>query len=330
MALPKAIQAQLDQAEAIQAQINGDVTENSETHQPEEQHHEPAANEPAIQPAPVATEPVQHQQNTPQQETWERKYHTLQGMYNADVPRLHQQVRDMGQTLQQLIAENAQLKAEHAKPQAVQQPAQVPLITDSDKEAFGSDLIDLADRIAKQNLAQYEAERKQMVSELNELRKQVGDVEQQVTVSAKDKFFVDLARGVPDWEAINVDQEFLNWLNEVDPIYGISRQAGLDKAFQALDASRMTNIFNAFKAASGRNKPQQTSSAQQQLQNQVAPTRSRLNPAPAATSEVGRIWTQKQIQQFYNERRRGFMDDAQAARIEAEIDQAVAEGRVSL
>lgn len=322
MALPKAIQAQIEQADAIVEQLQQGVTPPEDT----SAHEQGDDAAPAV-PQPVTIEPVVQPVPVQADDAWERKFHSLQGKYDAEVPRMAQQIREMGQSIQTLINENAELKAKAAQPVQAPEPV-AQLVTDSDREAFGQDLIDLADRIAKQNLAAMQGQNAKLEAELNELRSQVGNVGKQVSVSAEERFFTGLSSSVADWQDINADQGFLSWLDEIDPIYGLPRQAALDNAFGAKDVNRVAAIFNAYKTVSGRNKQVKP---QQSLESQVAPTRSRNTPAPVNNNgSNARIWSQADISAFYTEKRRGYMDDAQAARIEAEIEQAVAEGRVSL
>jgi hypothetical protein len=318
MPLPRAIQAQIEQADQIVNELNGVAPPEGETPAPGTPEPQLTAAPEPIEPAPPVTPPAP-------EENWERKFHSLQGKYDAEVPRLSQQVRDMGQQLQALIAENTQLKAAPAP--AAPAAKQEVLVTDKDTEAFGSDLIDLADRIAKQNMAVYEADRRAMAAEIKELKGMVGSVGQKQQMTTEQVFWRDLGSAVPDWEAINKDQAFIAWLGEVDPVYGMPRQAGVDNAFDRLDAPRMAAIFNAYKTLTGTARPPKTPS--QELSSQVAPTRSRNTPAPTGgDAPQGKVWSQQEIADFYNAKRRGYMDDKEAARTEQEIESAVAEGRV--
>jgi hypothetical protein len=316
MSLPKAIQQQVEVADAMVAQMNGQTPPPGETDVnpdnpdgtlPPEPQAKTVSPEPQPNPAPVVPE-----------ETWQAKFFTLKGKYDAEVPRLHAQVRELNTQVQQLITE-AQTRA--------QAPAQEPaktLITEHDKEAFGSDLLDLIDRATETKIAGFRDRESQLQSEIAELKGKLGRVDETIGSSSKELFIERLAKQVPDWEAMNVDQGFLAWLAEVDPVYGLPRQAALNNAYESLDANRTAAIFKQFKALTApavqQNKPN--------LQSQVAPTRSRTSPAPANSAGDKRIFTQGDIAQFYDQWRRGFIDEAEAVRIEQEIAVATTEGRV--
>lgn len=321
MALPKAVQQQIEDADRLVAEINGDKTGNGQNPNPEtgegNQPQEPATTVVEPAPAPVSQEPV----NTIPEEKWENKYHTLKGMYDAEVPRLHSQVRELNQQVQQLIADAAAAKA-----QVPQENSAPSLITEQDKEAFGPDLIDLIERATESKVSTFRQREAELVSEIGQLKARLGDVTERQGISDKDRFLAGLGQQVPDWEALNVNQGFLAWLNEVDPVYGLPRQVALTNAYENLDVARVATIFKAYKslvAPAQANKPK----VNQELQRQVAPTRSGNTSDPADSSSQ-QIWTQSDIAQFYEEARRGLIDSEDVVRIEKEIHAAVSEGRV--
>ena len=315
MALPKAIQKQVDDADAFVAQMTGQ-TGNTET-DPNLAPNPASAPEPPQLPISQEPEP----KPTIPEETWERKYLTLKGMYDAEVPRLHAQMREMNGQVQQLIAENATARVQ----QTVTQPSTAKtLITEQDKEAFGSDLLDLIDRASEQKVAEFRSQNAHLVSRIEELQGKLGNVTERQVVSDKDKFLANLSAQVPNWETLNIDQGFLAWLAEVDPVYGLPRQVALTNAYESLDANRTAIIFNQYQ---GKVAPMQQKPSQQ-LQSQVAPTRSRASPAPATSAGDKSIWSQDQIANFYNEGIKGHLDQAEAERIEKDINAAYAEGRI--
>lgn len=320
MALPRAIQQQAEQADALVSQINGQTGEPINPETDPSPSPDPQLNEP--QPQPISQE-TQPKPAPVADDVWERKYLTLKGMYDAEVPRLHAQVREMTTQVQTLIAEAAAAKA--VQPKTEPAPTK-SLVTEQDKEAFGSDLLDLIDRATESKIAGFRDRESQLLGQIEELKGKLGNVSERQVVSDKDRFLSVLSQQVPDWEALNTDQGFLTWLAEVDPVYGLPRQAALNNAYEVLDATRTAAIFKQFKAMTA---PAPAQQGKPNLQSQVAPTRSRTSPAPAASSSASsRIFTQGEIGQFYEEWRRGFFDEADAVRMEKEIVAAINEGRV--
>jgi hypothetical protein len=324
MALPKAVQQQLEEADRIVADINGEKTgeDSSETNPVNQQVDQNIQADPPLNDLPPDNTVSQEtRQSEIPEEKWAHKYHTLKGMYDAEVPRLHSQMREMQTQMQQLIADKAAVEATKVEQKQVVES----LITEQDKEAFGPDLIDLIERATESKVGTLREREAQLVQEIKELKGQLGSVSERQVVSDKDRFLVGLGQQVSDWEALNVDQGFLAWLQQVDPVYGIPRQAALANAYEILDVNRVANIFKAYKQTL----PQTPapSRAKQELQRQVAPTRTRSTTTP--TDNVNdKIFTNQDIEQFYNDWRRGFYDEQEAADMEKQIHTAIAEGRI--
>jgi uncharacterized phage infection (PIP) family protein YhgE len=312
MKLPRAVQQQVDDADAFVAQMSGQTVDDTETSQnPDPQ---PAPSDP---PQPVSQEP---QPKPVSEDTWERKYLTLKGMYDAEVPRLHAQTRELNQQVQTLIAETALIKAQQTSAQPSSKPT---LITEQDKEAFGSDLLDLIDRAAEQKVSEVRNRNAELLGEIKELKGKLGNVSDRQVVSDKDRFLASLSKQVPDWETLNVDSGFLTWLAEVDPVYGLPRQYGLNNAYEAFDADRTAAIFSQYRATVSPKSQQRAPS----LSSQVAPTRSRSTPAPSSGTEKP-IFSQAEISQFYDDWMKNKITNDEAVKIEAEIHAAYAEGRI--
>jgi hypothetical protein len=316
MSLPRAVQQQVEDADALVAQLSGTQPVDPDT-------GVPIANpQPAPEPQPQDISPEPEPKPAVSEETWEQKYHTLKGKFDAEVPRLYAQVREMNGQLSQLTTDLAVAKAQAAQPVPASTPS---LITEQDKEAFGSDLIDLIERATEAKMAGSRSLEAKLTAEIAELKGKLGNVTERQVVSDKDRYESALTNAVPDWQTLNVDQGFLNWLAEVDPVYGMPRQYALTNAYEALDAGRTAIIFNQYKKSVA---PPAQSNNRADLQRQVAPTRSRTSPAPTNPNVDKRVYSQQDIDAFYTEWRRGFIDEAEAVQIEKDIHAATVEGRI--
>jgi len=316
MSLPRAVQQQVEDADALVAQLSGTQPVDPDT-------GVPIANpQPAPEPQPQDISPEPEPKPAVSEETWEQKYHTLKGKFDAEVPRLYAQVREMNGQLSQLTTDLAVAKAQSAQPVPASTPS---LITEQDKEAFGSDLIDLIERATEAKMAGSRSLEAKLTAEIAELKGKLGNVTERQVVSDKDRYESALTNAVPDWQTLNVDQGFLNWLAEVDPVYGMPRQYALTNAYEALDAGRTAIIFNQYKKSVA---PPAQSNNRADLQRQVAPTRSRTSPAPTNPNVDKRVYSQQDIDAFYTEWRRGFIDEAEAVQIEKDIHAATVEGRI--
>lgn len=273
------------------------------------------------------------------EETLVQKYKTLQGMYNAEVPRLHQQTREQAQRLQQL----EQLLAAVSAQQQQQKPAeQAParLVSQQEVEEYG-DSLEVMRKVSReeigpvmQRLAAIEGYLQQMQ---NNLVPQVQQVVQRQVQSAEQVFWSELARAVPNWREVNDNPDFQSWLLEADPLTGITRQTYLEDAQRSLEAHRVANFFRTWLEKSGQAPVAQssgtsrsTAQSKSELERQVAPGKAKSTGNPQ--SSKGTTYTPDDITKFFREVREGKYKgrEDERNRIERDIFAAQREGRIQL
>jgi hypothetical protein len=273
----------------------------SKQNQTDVQDPQPPA-EPIETPAPQPT--IDSPPPSPPEESWEHRFKVLQGKYNAEVPRFAHENKDLKNRLQALEEQLEEMK--NAKPPEL-------LVKPEEIEQYGEGLIDVARRVAREELASKDALIAKLKSEIDSVKSVQSHVVQ-------DSFFRSLTEMVPDWEALNADANFLSWLDEVDDLTGETRQALLGRAEQARDPVRAAKFFNTYKKMSQTWAAKSAASLEQQI---VPPT----NQAPS-TPQAKKIWTRAEITNFYDRLRRGTISDADANAIEADIASASVEGRI--
>ena len=320
--LPTPIKKQLAEIEELYKSqapapgaTEGDLVPESETPAPES-----AVEAPAPQPDPAA-QPEAPADPAPAQEDplWEKRYKTLQGIHRQNVDDYKGRVKERDSVIAELQQQIAELKA--SKP--------APTVDPKDVETFGEDLIAVVQRIVDAKLGHSGA---QAESRFADLETRLSGTTNFVAQTAEGLFLQHLASQVPDYEAINVDEGFLQWLAQPDDVYGEPRQAALDRATQVLDAGRVARIFNAYKATLApvqqpAQQPARTS-PQAQLERQVAP-RASSSSAPQAPA-AKRIYTAAEVGKFYDDVAKGRYASRQdeMKREEAAINAALAEGRI--
>lgn len=322
MSLPKQVQAELEAAERLEQELLNAANPQEPTQDPEPASEPIADPEPVSDPEPAPADPEPEPQPEPTKssddETWERRYKTLQGMFNAETARFKSEVADLKDQLKQAISELKEAKTTPTEPQR-------SLVTDKDVEDFGGDLVDLIGRKAADVV---NAQMAQLKEENARLRDELGSVSEQQVDVRRDIYFSNLERLVPDFRELDVDQSFLEWLAEVDPLSGQTRQTYLTNAYDMYDVDRTAILFNSFKNSIA--PAPQPKAVPKELQRQVAPGTSKASSV-STTPAQERIWKMSEIDAFYKDVARGVYkgNDAEQARIEAEIDQAVLEGRLS-
>jgi hypothetical protein len=344
MALPEQIRKQTEAVQELYKQLNtdnntgeenipadGTVTSNEGVNTTSSQADENAASNNAA-PLP-ATEHKTGDENLPE-ENVTQKYKTLQGMYNAEVPRLHQQNKEMTQRVQQMEQLLASLSAQQQAP--AQHSVQVEqLVSDKDVEEYGESL-DVMRKVSREELtpvAQRLAQIENMLRAMqNNVVPQVQAVAQRQQLNAEQQFWSDLSFVVPNWKEVNDNQDFQTWLLQADPLTGITRQTYLDDAQRSLDSRRVANFFGTWLESTGQAPVAQSTgnASSSELEKQVNPGRSRSTGTPA--SKQGKTYTPSDIQKFFEDVRKGKYKgrEQERDRTERDIFAAQRENRISV
>lgn len=313
--LPEQVQKQIDAAQSlIDAQYGkkptvGDVTDVTP------------------KPASEVVAPVKVQENSPVEDenstTYAQRWRSLQGVYNSEKARtttLEQQVQQLQQVLSTMQAA------------PITNMARANFLTDQDTTDFGTDMVDVMRRAAREELKDFAGAFGVMKQDIDGIRQVIPAVQQLTrdnAQTAQEKFFASLARSVPDYEQVNANPEFHQWLLTPDPMTDILRQTYLADAQRSGDVNRVATIFNSWKSLSGTQGQTQTQrpDPRKELERQQAPGRN-LSSAPA--EKAGRIWDPKDISALYAAKTKGAYvgKEAEFKALEQDIFLAQQEGRI--
>jgi hypothetical protein len=324
MPLPKALQAQADAADATLKAMYPDSHGDSQgVAEPVPPIPVPVvqASEPQPPAQPQAQPVVTQQPQPPQDDSWEQRYRTLQGIHNK-------QVGELKDRLDQLSAQHQQLLDRLNAPPPAAQPQ--PVAPNSqDVEVFGEDLVRMIQRTAEQMLGPVATSVEQRLSQLEQNLQGTNRV---VAKTADDTFFTDLRTQVPNFDQINTSEPFLAWLAEEDDLTGLPRQSALTAAGNARDLNRVVKVFKAFFKATGHSAESSApATPASRLQAQVSPVSSGNGSASVTTNAQGKpLITTQQVERFYSDVRRGAYrgNDQMRMATEAVINEALAEGRI--
>ena len=336
MALPKAVQREVDAANKIAEEMKA-AQQPPEGAKPE---GAPPETPPAeAKPAPTISPPSDDS-------GWEHRYKVLQGKYNAEVPRLQADNRDLlarVSGLENMLASLSVQQRPAADQGAPSQPAgeKYRYVKDEERSEFGEDLYDFIKRAAREAVEPVVDQRFQEVSQkLGKTEKTVSSVAANVVQSARDKLHATLTDQVPTWEQLNTDETFLAWLDQEDPYSGSKRGTLLTQAYNANNAPRVVAIFKGFLnehaavsppgTPAPSNASQATGGPQVNLDTLVAPGAPSAGAAGAPNEANKRIWTQADIAAFYRDVQLGkFRNNLTRQReLEQDIFAAGREGRI--
>lgn len=335
MAIPEQIRKQTAAVQELYKQLNGEPAGEENADANASADTAPIADESVESSAPPS--PVYEQKSGDDkavEDTVLQKYKTLQGMYNAEVPRLHQQNREMQQRVQQMEQLLATFSQPNSQPQ-MSAPATEKYVTDEDVAEYG-DSLDMMRKVSKEEsytLYQRIASLENMLKQLqSNVVPQVQAVAQRQAVTAEQQFWSDLSTTVPNWREVNDNDAFQSWLLDIDPLTGITRQTYLEDAQRSQDVRRVSNFFRTWLEMSGQAPVAQssgrTSGSSSELEKQVSPGRSRS--AGTTSSSKSKMYSPNDIAKFFDDIRAGKYKgrDQDRRRTEHDIFAAQREGRI--
>ena len=341
MAMPEQLRKQVEAADEMMKEISGSQEVNAT-----DPDSSPASSEAtSASQANEADKTVQSsgasEQGTkedPNSETYAQRWRTLQGQFNAEVPRLRGANKDLQSRVAQLENLLSSISNAPTAAPAAQQSGQ-KFVTDDDVAEYG-DSIDMMRKVTREEVGSLQGKLTQLEGVIASLSQsmsgsvipQVQRVAQQQAASSEERFWGNLAQRVPNWQQINNDQDFQSWLLDIDPLTNTSRQTHLEIAQRDLDVNRVVAFFNAFTAASGKFAPQanaQPNRSASELEKQIAPGRAR-GSAGGSAGQTAKTYTPDDIKKFFNDVRSGQYKgrETERDRVERDIFAAQREGRI--
>jgi len=340
MGLPKQIRTQIKQGQEIEDQLRKEQAEDGSEDKSQEEidkllaevtpPEDPPANVTELHPDPeVAPEPK------PERVDWKQKYSVLKGKYDAEVPRMAQDVRDANARINaledRLAAPPVAAPVAEAKPRAD--------FTTEEIADYGEDLLDVIGRKARSIVeSEYLPQINTLNTELSNLKNTVGETGQRVAKQETNEVFAQLDAEVKDWRTVNVAPAFHVWLDQIDPFSGVTRKTLMLNAFNRKNAPQVRTFFdkyaeenatvipNTAAVPSGQGGP---TAATLDLNDYIAPGQPRSGGDAGAPKDK-RVWSNTEIGAFYSDVQKGRYKTRpeDKTRIEADIISATREGRI--
>jgi hypothetical protein len=322
MALPRQVEDTIREIAEIEKQLG--VQQSGETDLPPDQT-EPKA-QPKLEVVPdtkpskaeESSKPVD-QAKSETEEKWEQRYRTLKGMYDAEVPRLHTQVKELAKQM-------ADLQQTAVKPKASESDKPKALVTEDDIKVFGADLIEVQRKVAREVAMEFQDTVTELRSENDKLREQLTTTGARVSEASFDQ---RIHRLIPDFDQVNADSRWIDWLEEVDPILRGPRKSIAQGAFNSGDAEAVAHYVSLFKKSVETPTPLVEDPVKRELNNQIQPKRN--STASTQATKASRVYSAADVEAIFvriaQMNARGQLDEAR--KLEADIDAAYTEGRVT-
>ena len=196
------------------------------------------------------------------------------------------------------------------------------VVTDADKDTIGTEAVDVIKRLtskaseAQVNPLKLEIERLNKEKESTRKNK-----EEQESKDSSDKFLTSLEGLVSNWREIDINPEFLIYMDNVDEYSGYPRSTLFKRAYTANDVGRVAGFMKDFVKSQ---KPEVT------LEEMVGPTGSSTVASPAHKQE-GEVIPISFVEEFENAVIKGHYKQKsnEANKIQTKIDLAFKEGRIN-
>jgi len=311
MSLPRSIQQQAEMANAHFNAIENPEPDKGKAPDPAESERTATDTDAQSADTQAAEDAAKHSQEEAKPERdaayWEHRFNVINGKYAAEVPALRDEIATLKQQLADKSSEIESLKAAPSTPETHGLTEEQ---LEQSKDQFGEDFVSFVDRMISSKAPA------QDTTKVAELERKIREIEEGKRQALEASFWTALSSLVPNWKEINVDPKFHAYLAQFDPQTGRSHQDTLVAAQSALDADAVAAVFNAFT-----NQPQQKPEIPK---DQIDPPASRATTTPSAQ----KVWTGAEIKQFYVDKSRGKYTPEEAKRLEADIFQAQAQGRI--
>ncbi len=182
-------------------------------------------------------------------ERLQQRNRTLQGKYDAEVPRLSEALRESKEALREVEAK----RSDDLTPEKVSQMSdaefQEKFNVSEDQLAYGRDMLEFS---INQNLETQRVLREQVLRPF----------EEQKFTDGQQRMRDELGRFMPNWEAVNKSEPFLRWLNEHP-----AEQRVLEASEEELDAKSAADVLKRYAGVSGQVDAHRTS-----LDSQITPS----------------------------------------------------------
>ena len=223
-------------------------------------------------------------------ELYKNKYLTLKGKYDAEVPTLHSELKELKENIFGKIEELS------SKQNEVQTEVDTEPELDAFREEFGDDLVDFMEKrfARKDEIAESTKEALKPVEE------KLSSVEDSQVNAAKDEFATYLNDNVNgDWNTAASDPAFVEFLDSPDPsgLYTYGELMALYN--ENWNHEKMAKVFNLYYGDTEEVKPKSSP----EKEAMVAPSRKTKQNIPESNDKP--IWTEESIKQFEKDDRAG-------------------------
>mgnify|MGYP005844839585 CR=1 FL=1 len=255
-------------------------------------------------------------------ETFKQRYNSLKGKYDKEVPRLHNELKD----LKQSVLERLGSLEETSKKTETEEPPPVNEKVEEFKEKYGDELHDyLLTLIKEEGSSLLKDEIKPVSEKLNTIEEDTQSQKLTKFMETIDGKVSDSAKG--KWQDIlaGEDENFLEFLDKPDPSGMFTYGEVFAKASNDWNSDRIAKVVDKFfeeQAPASEKKDK----ARKEKEALIAPPRKTRSKAPEGNEK--KIWTQDDMKQFEKDDRQGKYSQEESMALWNDLLLAPSEGRI--
>lgn len=306
--------------EVEKPETTGDETEASTTESQTDTEETPTEDTGAVTPEPQPVADEQTDSKIDNGENWELRYKNLRSSRDQKLYDTKRQLSGALQTISTLQAQVAELQQSIPKSDPLE-----GVFDDKDIENLGETTVDALTKATKKATQAATASLEKQLQEQRELRERDQEnLRARTTQEAYDIFISRVAAAVPNWEAINYEKGFEEYLTDLD-LDGNQRKAYFTQAEKQGNAALIIRYMLEYEATKA--KPKVVSDP---LADKVTPTGEDSGADQGIEEDTKETVSRSFINKFYDDVNRGLYKGryTEQQKIEAMIDLATMERRI--
>jgi hypothetical protein len=251
---------------------------------------------------------------------WKDRFEVVQGKYNAEVPRIAAENKELREQISQLAktVDDLKLRAKQSETNTSETNSAISTIKAELGDSVAKALSDLIDAKAGNISKSYE-------EKASNLENRVQDNLKRQALTEKQIYIKDLKTMVPDLEKKNSDPKWRRWLMNTAPLSrGRTYQQLLDEANSSMDAGGVAEIFNSCPVFQNGH----TRKEKPNIEDIIEPAK----PKPGKHSDVGekKIYSKAEVDKFRKDVLEGryARDETTRQKLDAEYSNAFLEDRI--
>jgi hypothetical protein len=204
------------------------------------------------------------------------------------------------------------------------------VITKEDEDLIGPEAVEIIKKAVKSRPNNDDSKYQKLQEEIDNLKREKREQLKRESEAVEKDSLVNLKKKlttiVPDWESIDLEDGFKDFINDADPASGLPRSKFFLSAISTFDVERVASFYNAYKALKPKSK-------EEILESKVTPAGGGSEENDQKVDESKKVYSIQDYNRFMDDLAKGKYNSTaqlrkEAAVLERKFDLAIMEGRM--